>query len=96
MFKQDTRLFARDLKEMMMLQSAAKKLWLQAVDIAVHDYKVINKRTSTQRQITQFFTQPNRENVPQDNGRPDKLEHAPDWAYEDNWESNQLIFKKKQ
>eukprot|EP00957_Ditylum_brightwellii_P155927 11869049-Ditylum_brightwellii.AAC.1 len=36
------------------------------------------------------------ENNPQDNGRPDESEHAPDWAYEDNWESNQLLLEKKQ
>eukprot|EP00957_Ditylum_brightwellii_P096132 7323999-Ditylum_brightwellii.AAC.1 len=34
------------------------------------------------------------ENDPQDNNQPDKSEHAPDWAYEDNWESNQLFFFK--
>eukprot|EP00957_Ditylum_brightwellii_P010407 787072-Ditylum_brightwellii.AAC.1 len=70
------------------MHSAAKQLWLQVVDIAVHDYTIIHKRTPTQRQITQYFTQPKRENDPQDNNRPDELEHAPDWAYEDNWESN--------
>ena len=91
MFEQDTPLFARDLKEMMTMHSAAKQLWLQAVDIAVHDYKTIHKRTPTQRQITQYFTHPNRVNIPQDNDQPDKAEHAPDWAHEDNWESDQLI-----
>eukprot|EP00957_Ditylum_brightwellii_P118212 9016486-Ditylum_brightwellii.AAC.1 len=88
MFKQDTHLFSRDNKDMMMMHSAAKQLWLQAVDIAVHDYIIIHKCTPTQGQITQYFTHPNKVNVPQDNYQPDKAEHAPDWAHKDNWESN--------
>eukprot|EP00957_Ditylum_brightwellii_P095798 7298689-Ditylum_brightwellii.AAC.1 len=96
MFKQDTPLFARDLKDMMTMHSTAKQLWLQAVNIAVHNYTIIYKHTPAQHQITQYFTQPNRDNDPQDNNQPVKLEHTPDWAYKDNWESNQLILKKKQ
>eukprot|EP00957_Ditylum_brightwellii_P167112 12721656-Ditylum_brightwellii.AAC.1 len=55
---------------MMTMHSAAKQLWLQTVDIAVHYYKTIHKRTLTQRQITQYFTHPNRVNIPQDNDQP--------------------------
>eukprot|EP00957_Ditylum_brightwellii_P111843 8530443-Ditylum_brightwellii.AAC.1 len=63
---------------MMTLHPAAKQLWLQAVTIAVHDYKVIHKRRPTQRQITQFFPQQNMENDPQDNDLLDESEHASD------------------
>eukprot|EP00957_Ditylum_brightwellii_P030745 2329747-Ditylum_brightwellii.AAC.1 len=77
MFESDTPLFARDLKEMMTLNPAAKQLWLQAVAISFHDYKVIHKRRPTQHQITQFFTQQNMETNPQDKDLPDKSKHAP-------------------
>eukprot|EP00957_Ditylum_brightwellii_P201879 15327636-Ditylum_brightwellii.AAC.1 len=80
---------------MMMLHPAAKQLWLQAVDIAVHDYKVINKRRPTQSQITQFFPQQNMENDPQHIDLLDESAHAADWADGDNWELNQLILKKQ-
>eukprot|EP00957_Ditylum_brightwellii_P017827 1342482-Ditylum_brightwellii.AAC.1 len=84
-------LFARDLKEMMKLHPAAKQLWLQAVAIAVHTFKVTHKHRPTQQQITQFFTQQNMENDPHDNDLPDKSEHASNWSIGDNWELNQML-----
>eukprot|EP00957_Ditylum_brightwellii_P200699 15299858-Ditylum_brightwellii.AAC.1 len=34
------------------------------------------------------------ENDPQDNDLPDESEHASNWSCRDNWESNQMVFKK--
>ena len=37
----------------------AKLAWLEAVQIAEHDFKAVHKRHPTQRTITKFFTTKN-------------------------------------
>eukprot|EP00957_Ditylum_brightwellii_P192074 14621809-Ditylum_brightwellii.AAC.2 len=49
-------LFHMDLTERMKSSPESKWLWLKIVKIAVHDFKVVNKRTPSQCVITDFFS----------------------------------------
>eukprot|EP00957_Ditylum_brightwellii_P174621 13295735-Ditylum_brightwellii.AAC.1 len=61
-------LFHMDLTERLKSSLGSKRLWLESVKIAVHDFKIVNKRTSSQRVITDFFsnTSTTIQNTPQE------------------------------
>eukprot|EP00957_Ditylum_brightwellii_P063320 4805651-Ditylum_brightwellii.AAC.1 len=52
----DRLLFHMDLTERLKSSPESKRLWLESVKIAVHDFKIVNKRTPSQRWITDFFS----------------------------------------
>eukprot|EP00957_Ditylum_brightwellii_P091122 6937641-Ditylum_brightwellii.AAC.1 len=55
MFASDRLLFHLDLTERLKTSPESKQLWLESVKIAVHDFKVVHKRTPAQSIITDFF-----------------------------------------
>eukprot|EP00957_Ditylum_brightwellii_P082938 6305592-Ditylum_brightwellii.AAC.1 len=52
----DRLLFHMDLTERLQSSPESKQLWLESVKIAVHDFKIVNKRTQSQCVITDFFS----------------------------------------
>eukprot|EP00957_Ditylum_brightwellii_P004436 336496-Ditylum_brightwellii.AAC.1 len=52
----DRLLFHTDLKGGLKSSLESKRLWLESVCIAVHDFTVVNKRTPSQQLVTDFFS----------------------------------------
>ena len=63
MFASDCLLFHFDLTERLKTLQESKRLWLESVKIAVHDYKVVHKWTPAQSVITDFFTRTTPEQI---------------------------------
>eukprot|EP00957_Ditylum_brightwellii_P152829 11632973-Ditylum_brightwellii.AAC.1 len=61
-------LFYKDLTEHLKSSPKSKQLWLESVKIAIHDFTIVNKRTPSQRAITDFFynTLTTTQNTPQE------------------------------
>eukprot|EP00957_Ditylum_brightwellii_P156952 11945201-Ditylum_brightwellii.AAC.1 len=63
MFASDRLLFHLDISERLRSSSESKRLWLESVKIAVHDFKVVHKRTPAQRVMTDFFNRTTTEQI---------------------------------
>jgi hypothetical protein len=56
MFSFDSALFLKPITERKSTTTSSKKLWLEAVNIAVEDFLVVHKRHPTQHTITSYFS----------------------------------------
>eukprot|EP00957_Ditylum_brightwellii_P019746 1490769-Ditylum_brightwellii.AAC.1 len=52
----DCLLFHTDLKDRFKSSPESKRLWLESVQLAVHNFTVVNKQTPSQRLVTNFFS----------------------------------------
>ena len=55
MFASDRLLFQLDMMDRLQLSSESKLLWLESIQIAVHDFRVVHNCIPSQRAITDFF-----------------------------------------
>eukprot|EP00957_Ditylum_brightwellii_P055373 4196422-Ditylum_brightwellii.AAC.1 len=53
----DRLLFYTDLEDCLKSSPKSKHLWLESVQIAVHDFTVVDKQTPGQRLVTKKFPQ---------------------------------------
>eukprot|EP00957_Ditylum_brightwellii_P098072 7470736-Ditylum_brightwellii.AAC.1 len=52
----DGLLFHLDLEDCLKSSPESKQLWLESVQIAVHNFTVVHKRTPSQGTVTDFFS----------------------------------------
>eukprot|EP00957_Ditylum_brightwellii_P060197 4572280-Ditylum_brightwellii.AAC.2 len=55
MFASNQLLFQLDMKDRLQPSHESKRLWLESIQIAVHDFLVVHNRMPSQKAITDFF-----------------------------------------
>eukprot|EP00957_Ditylum_brightwellii_P198807 15153759-Ditylum_brightwellii.AAC.1 len=55
MFASNRLLFQSDMKDRLQSPPESKRLWLESITTAVHNFLVVHKRTPSQRAIIEFF-----------------------------------------
>eukprot|EP00957_Ditylum_brightwellii_P128773 9823250-Ditylum_brightwellii.AAC.1 len=55
MFASDWLLFQLDMTDRLQSSLESKRLWLESIQIAVHNFHVVHKRIPSQRAITDFL-----------------------------------------
>eukprot|EP00957_Ditylum_brightwellii_P066006 5005511-Ditylum_brightwellii.AAC.1 len=83
MFACDRLLFTTPLAERLQSTQECKRLWLESVRIAVHDFKIIHHRTPSQRVLTDFFSTNDNTSIRQH--PPPRLNNNDDTAYVPNF-----------
>ena len=56
MFASDRLLFQLDVNDRLQTTPESKRLWLESIRIAVHDFRVVHNRVPSQRTITEYFS----------------------------------------
>ena len=56
MFASDRLLFQLDVTDRLQTSPESKRLWLESIRIAVHDFRVVHNRIPSQRTITEYFS----------------------------------------